>query len=437
MFAIGPQRVLAQVQQWLGYLSGVGFVNPEQVRVLAAPVEARQGNITLQVTQLIAGPKQTVLVAKLDGPAEEISEGLDWNQLVTIILPDGYRLIPMSASQTINAGHLQAEIKYVRIPAGVNRVTLEMPKLPIVTKGTQEFWSVVLPLIGVIQGTADANGGASTDNLAVAPYTPKIVQVANQGVTVHLLQAAHSVQETGLLLQFDWSDPTWDFRGAIVELRDNLGRVYKRLEPPPFSGPYSIGKSHEQITAQQMMRFAPVEADIRQLTLTLKAIYFEAYPAVQFEFDPGDHASLGQSWSFVNDPTKRLIIAGFQVQVVQVDLTTPPAGAKLNVPERPKGTLIPEPTSVPEPTCRLEFILEITPQALSQIIFPGASLVGIYPSSFGYSSIDNGHHYTYYMDFAEIPTAPLTIAVDDVTFNLQGGWEFNWNLPSAATRRSP
>jgi len=445
VIAIGPQRVLAQVQLWVGYLPGVGFINPEQTRVLAAPQEARLGNTFLQVQQVIAGPEKTVVVATLHSTPEEITLDTQWVGQVTLILPDGERLANRSASQRNQAGQVWAEIEYPALPVGIDQVTLEMPKLPIVTNATQEFWSVVLPLQGVRQAPTNASlssaqetpsGAVVPNNLAVAPYTPKNVQTTNQGVTVRLVQAAQSAQETGLLLQINWNDPTWDFMGASAELRDDRNRSYPRLEPPPGSDTPYTGIPHGETTAQQMLRFAPLDPGAQHVTLTLDTISFEVHPKAQFQFDPGNQPSLGQTWSFVDDPTKRLKIAGFQVQVLQADLTAAPASDQVTVVNPPEATLLPQPTPLPGYACRLEFIIKVVPQAHAQLFVGPPSLVGENQGLAVASSTGDQNHDTIFLDLPKFPTTPLTIQLNDSSLFLRGGWQFSWDVPpvSSTTR---
>src|SRR5271157_806138 len=139
LIAIGPQRALAQVQLWFSYLPGVGFINSEQTRVLAAPLDARQGNTTLQVQQVIAGTDKTVVVVMLHSTPAEITLATEWAGKVKLIMPNGQRLASQRSSQNNETGQLSAEIEYPPLPANIDQVTLEMPKLPIATNTTQEF----------------------------------------------------------------------------------------------------------------------------------------------------------------------------------------------------------------------------------------------------------------------------------------------------------
>jgi len=63
----GPQRVWADLQRFLGYVPGVGFVNLEETRVLVAPVEVSRDAVTLRVEQILAQSDRTVVVIRSEG----------------------------------------------------------------------------------------------------------------------------------------------------------------------------------------------------------------------------------------------------------------------------------------------------------------------------------------------------------------------------------
>ena len=53
---IGPQKVLAEVQRLFGYLPGYGFLQANQVRVLAEPVVVRQGEVRARTCPSVSRP---------------------------------------------------------------------------------------------------------------------------------------------------------------------------------------------------------------------------------------------------------------------------------------------------------------------------------------------------------------------------------------------
>lgn len=73
VFAIGPERVLAQIQRWLGYAPGGGLVSEvESVRVLQEPVSLTRDGITVIVNDAVLTSDKTTIEYKVFGvPAYE------------------------------------------------------------------------------------------------------------------------------------------------------------------------------------------------------------------------------------------------------------------------------------------------------------------------------------------------------------------------------
>jgi hypothetical protein len=421
--ALGPQRVLAEVERLLGYLPGVGFVSPDQTRVLAAPLQAQQGNSTLEVQQVVAFPDRTLVVATLRSLPEEITlEMPQWVGQVTLLLPDGQRWHNRQASQRTRAGELSAVIEYAPLPAGIDQVTLEMPTLPLsATSATQGLWSVVVPLQSV--------GQTTPGSLAVAPYTPKNARAAKQGVTVRLLQVAPGGQETGLLLQIDWKDPTWAIGGVSAELTDDLGHVYQQLAAPPgFDPPYN-GIPDGVTTQQELLRFPALDPAARQVSLNVTAIRFRIFPQAQFQFDPGSAPTLGQTWDFTGDRGKRLQMGGFQVQIVQAALNAASGGVQVTLVSPPGTTSLPQPTPLPGPACRLEFVVQVTPRSNARLLPGTLKLLNGNQAASGASGSGDLTRLTITVDLTAIPTAPLSFQFTDANLRLQGGWQIRWDRP--------
>ena len=95
----GPRRVWAQIQQWLGYVPGVGFVDLEEARVLTAPVAVSRDGVTLRVLQVLAQPDGTTIILSSEGlPPEDqvLPQGVKMEEEFEMLLrlPDGQVLAP-------------------------------------------------------------------------------------------------------------------------------------------------------------------------------------------------------------------------------------------------------------------------------------------------------------------------------------------------------
>ena len=132
VLVIGPQHVLAQVLDWLGYVPGVGFVQTQSgLRVLEAPVSVERDGLTLTVRQGLVDGQNTHLSVLFEGirqeqiPSTEDVPGC--STLPHILLPDSSELASGEASGGSGPTWWQLEITYPAIPADINDVTLVAP----------------------------------------------------------------------------------------------------------------------------------------------------------------------------------------------------------------------------------------------------------------------------------------------------------------------
>ncbi|MFZ3150191.1 MAG: hypothetical protein WA116_00730 [Anaerolineaceae bacterium] len=99
VFAIGPKRVLAQIQQWLGYAPGGGLVSEvDSVRVLQEPVSLTRDGITVIVNDAVLTSDKTTIEYKVFGvPASENQKDLSEKEVCTtmpvIKLPKSGRIL--------------------------------------------------------------------------------------------------------------------------------------------------------------------------------------------------------------------------------------------------------------------------------------------------------------------------------------------------------
>ena len=114
----------------------------------------------------------------------------------------------------------------------------------------------------------------------------------------------------------------------------------------------------------------------------------------------------------------RLNIAGIQAQVVQASLTSAPASDQVTVSNPPEATMLPQPTALPAFACRLEFIVQANPATNVQLFTGPPRLVG-----------EKGGPSGAFLDLPKIPTAPLTIQLNDSSLLLKGGWQLGWDVP--------
>ena len=183
-------------------------------------------------------------------------------------------LISESWALRLGAGTLE----FPPLPAEVYRVTLELPRLPLVPAGeAPETWEVTLNLRPAT--------GALVEELFPQPYVPTDASDTHAGITLRVLEVAHSPQETALRFQVQWRDSDWEFHHIGGDqspvLRDDLGHVYLDVIPSSSGSLVQtkvirIPDNADEVlptptptvpTYEQTKTFAPASPSARRLTL--------------------------------------------------------------------------------------------------------------------------------------------------------------------------
>lgn len=429
LMAIGPQRVWAQVQQWLGYVSGIGFVDLEETRVLTAPAVVTRDGVTLTVEQVLAEDDKTTVVISSRGlpPEDQVwPDGAEMEQASEPLLhlPDGRTLTPKTFTLRWGGG----TVTFPALPADVYRVTMRLPRLPLVPAGVAaEDWMIPLAL-------RPATGDLVAD-LFPQPYNPPDVADTHHGVTLRLLEAAHGPEETALRVQLEWTDPAWEnhfIRGLeLPRLTDDLGHVYLEQVTGSSSGSLSqsvvVGVQREDdgassaapetLALAQTLTFAPVSPSARHLTLTMGGFDFDVPADGSFTVDLGDDPQVGDAWPM--DAT--LDVAGIPVHIVRARLIEERVG-------RPG-----------EEERRTVLWFDVAPTAQDGEIglcgltldgeaagFRSGSLGGYKPQT---RQVQAG---LVVQDVARIPNSPVTVRVDGARLCVDATWTLSWEVPGAA-----
>ncbi|HQL92015.1 MAG TPA: hypothetical protein PK381_01530 [Anaerolineaceae bacterium] len=123
VFALGPQKVLAQIQSWLGFLPGIGLVSDDasSLRVLAEPASQTLDGITVEVSEAVASSDKTYVNYQVFGltnqhfPAQESDPGCHFEP--NLKLPNGTNL-------AFANGYYEA------VPKEINQVVLHLACIP-------------------------------------------------------------------------------------------------------------------------------------------------------------------------------------------------------------------------------------------------------------------------------------------------------------------
>lgn len=424
LFAIGPQRVLAQVQRWLNYVPGIGFVNLDETQVLAGPVEIRRENTTVRVEQVIAGPERTQITFSLPGFSESdlpgpITSAGQADFVASLVVEDGSRRLE---TKRWEIGFGSGKLEFPALPADTSRVTLLIPRLPLVPEGTlPENWEIPLTLI-----QASGEVGSS---LFPQPYSPANASASHYGVTLRVLNVAQTATDTAVQYQLEWTDPNWEFHGNLSverspELTDNLGHVY--WESPRSNASMAVvaipanaaqaaptpsGPNHTDTLV-----FPALSLSASQATLWVNSVQFYAPAEGMFQLDLGENPQIGDAWPLDID----LEVAGYPVHLTGAYLRT--ETVQMGDGQSEQRTL-------------LEFELDPM-EARDGIRLAGFDIAN--PDRGWYGSIgrqiSNGTIvYTgkLYFPSGNIPAGKIELKITGCELMVQGPWEARWNIPGA------
>ncbi len=140
VFAVGPQRVLGQIQTWLGYVPNRGYVDLNlPMRVLREPVKSTREGVTVEVLSALLTGNETFMEYSVFGipkeaiPNQESMEGCQERPFLR--LPDGQIL-----EQTKNG--------YPAVPREMNSATLVIPCITNTLPGkVPEHWELSLQFV--------------------------------------------------------------------------------------------------------------------------------------------------------------------------------------------------------------------------------------------------------------------------------------------------
>ncbi len=349
---IGPQRVLAEMQRLFSYLPGYGFVQSEQVRVLAAPVEVRQGDVTLRIVNVISDGRLTTVQFTVTGLKPDIVDlPANSTDRTYLVLPDGTRWTENGTSVKSGMGELQAVLEYPPLPAGVDQVTLVMSRLPTLPAGyAPENWSIPLVLTEASSAPVTQRTG-TLPAVLVLPYAPQNATASDQGVTVSVLQVAQGEKELGIQVQFTWQDPAWKrLFGALGTLKDENGQQLQWAYSP---GPdLTIGDKTTEGPGLfiRSYRFAIPPVPVKKYIFTFDQVWFDVEADSSFTFDLGSSPQPGQKWDFSTTPGMELNVAGIPVKILSAEYIGEVPGYFGQSPDGKQPTL--------EPVYRLSFLCQ-------------------------------------------------------------------------------
>ncbi len=395
-------------------MPGIGFVDLEQARILAAPVSLRQGGVTLQVEQALAEPDRTLIVISSQGlpveSSDHLSSRIEPLPEPVLRLPDGSILVVTRQDLYYGGGKLE----FPALPEGVYKITFEIERLPLLPAGAApEGWQAPLVL-------RPATGKLPAD-LFPQPCAPEGASAVANGVRAQVLQVAQSSEETALQIRFEWENPNWEWQDISfpTELQDDLGNVYRPIDPSSRVASAIVQEAAieesptvtEELAVPESVEtfyFPALSLAAREAVIRLPSLEFSIPDTATFTFDPGTSPQLGQIWNL----DEQMEVGGIPLHLV---------GARL---DRDDQTFPDE----QEPFYSLEFTFSTPidlPQSLS-VFFLGTDLADYHGGGGG---TPEPGVYKIEMLFEQIPQSPLPVTIERARVRLDGPWEMRWQIP--------
>lgn len=151
--ALGPQRVLAQVLSWFGYVPGTGYVQTENgLRVLAEPQSQERDGIRADVLSGLVDDEHTTLTLQFQGIRQDQKPNSEdivgcWQQ-PSLLLPTGEVLEILGGEGGGGPSWMRMQFSYPALPEDVNEVVLQVPCVPEVLPGLgPEDWRIPLRFV--------------------------------------------------------------------------------------------------------------------------------------------------------------------------------------------------------------------------------------------------------------------------------------------------
>ena len=318
ILVIGPQRVLAQVLDWLGYVPGVGFVDQEGgLRVLEAPVSQTREDITVTIVDGLIDAERTRLTFYFEGIRQELKplseDEAGCSDTPSLLLPNGKNYPILEGEGTGGVSWMREEFRYGALPRDMNEITVLVPCVPEVRPGAgPEDWVFTIRFIPAPEGFEVL---PVLTLPAVTTSTEGAAQPHGMQLTVNELVEL----EDGYLFRgvFTWENSTyedpqfWNFEPYLTDAagqRITLAASYE-LTYGPIAGSFYTWTA--QIPFKSIA--SPVTFTVEDMSVS---VFTEFNAQNSFEIDLGDHPQTGQVWP-VN---KVLDLGGYQVTIEELTL---------------------------------------------------------------------------------------------------------------------
>lgn len=293
---IGPQKVLAAVQGWLGYVPGVGFVaEGAPLRVLSEPVSQEREGVTVTLEQVLSDSQQTTLLFRVNGlsieKANVLGEDIATGSIPELVLPDGSHLKQKDGGGDGWGTGYESRLYFEPIPQGVEQAVLLIQVLQGYPQGVgPENWQIPFKLV-------KAAGEVTLMPVQVIEPTAT-AQLATQAAPALMeLRLTRTVElDNGYLLQgvYAWDAAKYNSLSVApgdIEVTDANGNILAQ-EYPFGVQDVDYNMANEQPWATRVLdKAAP-----GPWTITVRHAYTDRRFDLPFTVDFGSAPQSGQTW---------------------------------------------------------------------------------------------------------------------------------------------
>jgi hypothetical protein len=417
--AIGPQRVLAAFNQFIGYIPGIGFFrNDNSTLYLAQPVTSEQDGVTLTVQQTVADKDRLVITYTINGlaPFQQTDAASCLYDSIQVRLPDGKMKRVIGGGSSADMDTLKANVEFPPLPEKVNKITLVVSSMsPDPACTAPEDWAVNLKL-----GPAPANmqladvnefpqpdastsgtGTTSTEQPVVSPQVGEIEFTIDRTVAL----------DDGYVISGHptWKDQEWQSvvpEIAKVQLTDADGRSVA-FNPT------------DDVMKENSFAIKTVGKDFKlPLHITIPSVVVTGYPAdpssSSFSFDAGASPQMGQKWEI----NKELKTVGQTIKIQSVQAVTDiiQTGPDPSQPGKEESGFVINETHGPS---ILGLVLRMSDPQTTQHE-DGELMMN---SESGPDGELNSTNKLFYED--HLPTGNITIQILNILFRVEGPWQLD------------
>lgn len=293
---LGPQKVLAAVQGWLGYIPGAGFVaEGAPLRTLSEPVSQERDGVTVTLEQVLADSQQTTLLFRVNGlsvqKANVLGEDISTGSIPELVLPDGSHLkLKDSSGDGWGTGY-ETRLYFEPMSQGVEQAVLLIPVLQGYSQGVgPENWQIPFKLVKaagevtlmpvqVIEPTATAESATQAVPALMELRLTRTVELGDS----YILQGVYA-----------WNAAKYNSLSVApddIEVTDANGNLLAQ-EYPFGVQDVDYNMANEQPWATKVLdKTAP-----GPWTVTVRHAYTDRRYELPFTVDFGNAPQTGQTW---------------------------------------------------------------------------------------------------------------------------------------------